>query len=79
MVDRSAVVPVGVILPILLLSASVNHTLPSGPAVMPKGNESFVGMAYSAIVSAGVAATVTTPEAPFNDPTEILITALPSA
>ena len=43
------------ILPILLPALSVNHRLPSGPAVIPVGVEARVGMVYSVTVTAAIA------------------------
>ena len=44
----------GRIRPILLASASVNQRLPSGPAVIPAGTLSAVGIGNSVIVPLGV-------------------------
>src|SRR5215470_12323358 len=44
----------GLIRPILLAPFSVNHRLPSGPAVMPAGLLASVGMGNSVIAPAGV-------------------------
>jgi hypothetical protein len=41
-------------LPILLAVNSVNHKLPSGPAVMPRGLLPAVGITYSVKIPAGV-------------------------
>lgn len=46
-------VPLGVMRPILLPPASVNQRLPSGPAVMPWGRLSVVGIGNSVIRLAG--------------------------
>lgn len=43
-IGYSVKIPAGVILPILFLSSSVNHTLPSGPRVMPDAYDAAVGM-----------------------------------
>ncbi len=51
---NSVIVPAGVMRPIWSLSDSVNHRLPSGPAVIPEGKLAAVGMRNSVIVPAGV-------------------------
>ena len=47
-VGNSVMTPVGVIRPMLLRRCSVNHRLPSGPAVMPQGPLPAVGVGNSA-------------------------------
>src|SRR6266545_1983522 len=46
-IGNSVMVPVVVIRPICLLPNSVNHSAPSGPAVMPRGELLRLGMANS--------------------------------
>jgi hypothetical protein len=41
---NSVIDPAGVILPILFAWRSVNHTLPSGPAVIPRGRCHLSGL-----------------------------------
>ena len=48
-------VPLRVILPMLLPPCSVNHRLPSGPAVIPIGSPSPVGRGNSVTVPLVVA------------------------
>src|SRR5437879_5393405 len=51
---NSVIAPAGVIRPIRLPNRSVNHRLPSGPAVMRQGPLSAVGRGNSVITPAGV-------------------------
>jgi hypothetical protein len=51
---NSVIAPVGAIRPTLLPSRSVNQTLPSEPAVIPRGIALAVGMVNSLIVPFGV-------------------------
>jgi hypothetical protein len=48
------IAPAGVIRPILLPACSVNQSAPSGPAMMPQGRPSDVGIENSAIAPAVV-------------------------
>ena len=52
---NSVTTPAGVIRPIRSPATSVNHRLPSGPAVMPKGSEPAVMPALNSVTTpAGV-------------------------
>ena len=48
------ITPAVVIRPILLAAISVNHSAPSGPAAMPAGSLSVVGIANSVMAPAVV-------------------------
>ena len=52
-IEYSVIVPLVVILPILLPPYSVNHRLPSGPAVIPSGWLPELGSVYSVMVPRG--------------------------
>src|ERR1700730_18633056 len=54
-ISNSAKLPLGVILPILFDSPSVNQRLPSGPVVIPRGELLNVGTVYSEIPNAALA------------------------
>ena len=51
-----------VIRPILPEPSSVNHKLPSGPAVIPQGNADAVGTANSVIEPPGVIRAIRSPD-----------------
>ena len=53
-IGNSLIVPLGVIRPILSPCASVNQTLPSGPAAIAYGKLFAVGIGNSLIVPLGV-------------------------